>query len=422
MGAGLLSRGVSVRPLMPAARLLAAGILVMGAALVALAEETPTAFSRDLARLDASIARLASARPDESLLSLLYARAMLTGAPDDFRRVETGVAAALRDPSPPVSLICLHAQLCLQQHRLPEARRDIEHLAIADLSPDIQNLQADLALQEGRYDEARRSCEALLKSGPRWDALARLASLHALVGETARAGSLYAQAGDELTAKQMRAYAWIEVQSGLLALNHGRLAEAEGHYRRADQAYSGHWFVEEHLAEILGAQRRFPEAIALYEKILARTPRPEIQQALGDLYVYMGRPDQAQLWHDQALSGYLASAARGEVQYFHHLAGFYADVRQDGPEAVKWARRDLELRSNFAAHDSLAWALFRSGKFAEARSAIETALASGVRDAHVFYHAAMIGFASGQADEGRRFLEQVAALNPRYADSFHVHR
>jgi tetratricopeptide (TPR) repeat protein len=193
------------------------------------------------------------------------------------------------------------------------------------------------------------------------------------------------------------------------------------HYLRADRAYSGYWFVKEHIAELLGAQRRFDEAVALYEKVIERAPKPELCQALGDLYAYMGKPDRAKPWHDKALAAYLDSAQRGEVHYFHHLAGFYADVREDGAEAVKWARKDFALRQGPAAHDALAWALYRDGRFTEALEEMDRALAAGVKDAHLFFHAAMIRLAAGRSAEGTRFLKLAAETNPRF-DAFHVHR
>lgn len=122
-----------------------------------------------------------------------------------------------------------------------------------------------------------------------------------------------------------------------------------------------------------------------------------------------------------ALSGYLDSVQHGEVHFIHHLAGFYADVRENGGEAVKLARKDLEMRRSPAAHDALAWALYRAGAFAESRDQMNEALASGIKDAHIFFHAAMIFSAVGDLERGQKLLRETAVLNPRYK-SFHVHR
>jgi tetratricopeptide (TPR) repeat protein len=219
----------------------------------------------------------------------------------------------------------------------------------------------------------------------------------------------------------MRAYAWVQLQRGLLDLNRGRYEEAMVHYRMAGKAYSGYWLVDEHIAELLGATRKFDEAAALYEKIIARAQKPEFHQRLGDLYLFMGRPERAKPWHDRAEAAYLESARRGEAHYYHHLASFYADARQNGAEAVQWARKDIDLRSNFATQDALAWALYRAGRFEGALQASREALSSGVEDAHLFFHAAMIHLAAGKTDEGKGLLKKAGEINPGY-ENFHAHR
>jgi tetratricopeptide (TPR) repeat protein len=231
---------------------------------------------------------------------------------------------------------------------------------------------------------------------------------------------LYIEAEDELTAKEMRHYSWVELQRGELAMTRGRYDDAETHYTRAESAYSGHWTVEEHVAELLGAKGELDAAAALYERVCARVPRPEFQQALGELYEFMGRPDAAEPWLERARTAYLASAARGQVHYYHHLVDFYADVRRDGAEAVRWARKDLELRENFSTLAALAWALYRDGQLEESRATIDRALASGAKDAHLFHRAGTIHRAASAGD-GEELLRMAAEMNPRRGN-FHGHR
>src|SRR5262249_61043367 len=103
--------------------------------------------------------------------------------------------------------------------------------------------------------------------------------------------------------------------------------------------------------------------------------------------------DRAKPWHDKALAGYLDSAARGEVNYYHHLSAFYADARGDGAEAVKWAEKDVALRPNFATQDALAWALYRAGRFEAARKICREAPSSGGKDGHLFFPPALVQLA-----------------------------
>jgi tetratricopeptide (TPR) repeat protein len=217
----------------------------------------------------------------------------------------------------------------------PEARLD-GGVARED---GVKALAADLDVEKGRYDEARRGYEGLDRS---WSALARLANLEAKLGNPARADELYAEAEDELTAKELRSYCWLELQRGALA----RPAEAERHYERAERAYSGDWLVDEHKARLRVAQGRLEEALELYRAVAARAPRPEAHQALGDVYLRMGRTEEARPWHDLALAAYLDSVERGGVHYLHHLAHFYLESRPDPAKAARWARADYELRPN----------------------------------------------------------------------------
>lgn len=378
-----------------------------------------TDYERELTRMQKDLADR-SGRPSE-FLRLLYRRAALTGSAADVRAAEAGIGQALQRIGPVEDVMLVKAALDLKLHRLSEAARALAALSSGEDSVPIMLLRGDLALQEGRYEEARRGYARVADRGARWDTLARQAYLESRIGDLALADRLYAEAEDELSAKEMRTYAWVRLQRGLLSLRQGRHDEAMVHYRRAERAYSGYWLVDEHIAELLGAQRKFDEALARYRDVIARAPRPELHQALGDFYVFMGRPEQAAPWHDQALARYLESAERGDVHYYHHLASFYADVRRNGAAAVKWARRDAELRPNAATRETLAWALYRESRYAEALAVIRDALASGVNDAHLFVHAAMIHLAAGRTDDGRTFLARAAALNPRY-ESFHVHR
>lgn len=351
----------------------------------------------------------------------LYHRASLTGSFAELKFVETAIDQALRLIGTSEDLTFLKANLDLKLHQFVNAKHALAMVPTLATRPQGQTLQADLHLQEGRFEEARTGYTAAIQTQRTWDALARLAYLLARTGDVAGAERLYVEAEDELTSKEMRFYAWVELQRGLLELSHGRHDQAAAHYKQAEKAYSGYWLIDEHNAELLGVQRKFDQAVALYEKVIAQAPRPEFQQELGDLYVFMGQPDRAKPWHEKALVGYLESAQRGEVHYYHHLTTFYADVHENGAEAVKWARKDLALRQNFATQEALAWALYRDGQFVEALGPMNKALASGVQDAHLFFHAAMIHLAAGQADAGRRWLTKAAEFNPHY-DRFHVHR
>ncbi len=389
----------------------------------------PTDYAVELARIQKDIAELedgAFSPPvdiDRALkvLHRMYHRAQLTGSATDLQAAEAAIERALREIGPLAGVYLLKANLDFRLHRLEQAGQGIAALSRFAGSARIVALSAAIDFQRGGYEAAKTGYQSAIEKSPTWDNLARLAYWHWKLGDPEVADAIYRQAEEEIPAKEMRAYAWVELQRGLLDLSRGRYDEAMSHYRTAGHAYSGYWLVDEHIAELLGATRRFDAAVALYESVIARAPLPEHHQRLGDLHVFMGQPERARPWHDKALAGYLDSAARGEVNYYHHLAGFYADVRGDGAQAVKWAAKDVALRPNFATQDALAWALYRAGRFAEAREVSREALSSGVKDAHLFFHAAMISLAVGNRDEGKELLRKAGERDPGY-ENFHAHR
>jgi tetratricopeptide (TPR) repeat protein len=352
---------------------------------------------------------------------LLYQRASLTGDLAELACVETAFDTAIREIGPAGDLYFLKANLDFKLHRLPAVRHDLEMGRDLKNSSQGRSLQADLDFQEGKYQKARGGYEALISEEPAWDNFARLAYLKFKLGDFAGAEQCYIDAENELTAKEMRHYAWVELQRGVLSLRSGSYEKAWKHYRVADLAYSGYWLVSEHTAELLGAMGKFDQAIELYQKVISCVARPEFQQALGELYQSMGKPEQAEPWHEKALAAYLESAQRGDVHYYHHLTDFYSDVRQDGAEAVKWARKDIALRRNFSTLAALAWALYRAGEFAEALDAINAALSSGAVDAQLLFQAGTIYQAASGNGKGSEYLRMAAEINPHY-QNFHTHR
>ncbi len=392
-------------------------------------ENKQTDFAVELERIDAAIARLSktalslpiNSEQATSYLYLLYQRASLTGVLSDFDAVASMLDGVISELGPAADLYLLKANLGFKFHRLPDVHEALETGRELSDSPQGRTLLADLAFQEGRYDEARYRYEELIRDERSWDNLARLAYLQWKLGDTTAAEQLYLEAEDELTAKEMRHYTWVELQRGVMDLRRGKFADALAHYQQADKAYSGYWLVKEHLAELLGAQGNYHDAAKLYEEVVAKVPRPEFQQALCELYLLLDQPEKAHYWQERALTAYLDSANQGEVHYYHHLADFFADVVEDGPEAVKWARKDIQLRNNFATQSALAWALYRAGEIGEAVARVNEALSSGVSEAHTFFQAGTIHRAAGDNVKAERYLHQALEINPHH-QSFHVHR
>lgn len=350
----------------------------------------------------------------------LYQKASISGDLLALTAVERAIDDALPLLSNPGDLYLLKAQVAFKFHKLADVESALLAVPSVYDSEEGRLIRADLDFQHGRYSAAESGYVDVLGHERSWGALARLAHFRGKMGDSADADRLYEGAEDQLTAKEMRAYAWLEVQRGFLDFTRGRHGEARLHYQRADAVYPGYWLVEEHIAELLGAEGRYEEGAAIYQRIVSSVHRPELEQAVGELYELAGRNGPAVYWKERALSAYLQSVQRGEIHYYHHLVDYYADVAEDGGEAVKWAYKDLQLRENFATQAALAWAFYRDGRFGDAIHWIDRALASGVVDALLDFHASEIYCAAGNDIEGHRLRERALNLNPAVT-GLHLH-
>ena len=318
------------------------------------------------------------------------------------------------------------AQVEYESHHFAAAR-DLA-LSLTKIEPGKSRghaLLGDALLELGDLDEAAAAYAQMQKrSTDPVEIESRLARLELVSGEfeAARAHVDKAlQAAKAASVPSPEVIAWCQVELGQLAFNTGQWGAAEQHYQSALSQQPDSFPAQEHLAELRAAQEKYDESIRLYEQVIKRTSRPEFCQALGDVYAAMGKLSEATPWHVRARDAYLKNAEEGNAHYFHHLAGFFSDVEEKPEEALKWARRDLELRHTAAAEDTLAWALYRGSNYAEAAEIMKRIVARGTKDSHILGHAGMIFLAAGDPDRGKKMLAEAARINPQH-NSFHVHR
>lgn len=362
------------------------------------------------------------------LVDRLSRRFRWMGRLEDLRRADAAAELSLKAVPKKMNTggIAAKAQVALAFHQFATAKDLAAQLA--QLQPGKilpQQILGDALLELGDLDGASRAWEpipeTMRKSAGFEGRLARMAWLR---GENAQAGKHLDHALELVSTESSASpetQIWCLVQRGEHAFKTGDWATAEKHYSEALRLAPTHWRTLEHLAELRGAQGKESEAAGLFEKAATSSGRPEIWQSLGDLHIFYKRPDAAKDSYARALKGYQDSIDRGEVLYIHHLAGFYTDSQENAAEAVKWARKDLEIRQTPHAWDALAWALYRQQEFPEAVQWAKKVVASGINDFHLLQHAAMIHMSAGEVAEGQKLLRRCAEANPHF-NAFHVHR
>src|SRR5688572_13864687 len=286
----------------------------------------------------------------------------------------------------------MQARVEYESHHFAAAR-DLA-LALTKIEPAKTRgfaLLGDALLEYGDLDEAAQAYEKMReRKAAAVEIEARLAALEVVRGDREAARMHLAKAiaaARKLSPGSPEILASCLVQAGELEFDCGKWEEAEKIYGAALKERPADVSALVRLAELRAAQGKYDESISLFEKAIAQKPRPEFWHALGDVFAAAGKSEMAAQWHGRARDSYLKNAAEGNDHYFHHLAEFFSNTEIKPDEALKWARRDAELRHTAAVEDTLAWALYRSGDFPQAKEAAAKALARGKNNAEILAHA-----------------------------------
>lgn len=351
-------------------------------------------------------------------------KARESGDLDFYFQAEEALKTALARNPEHVTAQALLASVFVAQHKFTNAISLAEKTikALPD-EPFAHGILGDALLEIGNVTKAETVYKKLGELDSGLFTHSRMANLKWLRGNISGALESFGKAieAGERDGAPLENLAWCNVQQGGIYFRTGEFKKAEARYEAALKLMPDYYLALDHIAELRAAETKYDEAVKLYQKLIERVPRPEFQHALGDVYAFAGKSVEAKRWHERALASYLKAATNGQIHYYHHLASFYSDVEVKPAEALKWARRDLEVRQNVFAYDGLAWALYRDGQFAAALEAIKKALAIGTKDEHLLTHAGMIHVRAGKFDEGKKFLHEADAINPRNT-AFHLHR
>jgi tetratricopeptide (TPR) repeat protein len=330
-------------------------------------------------------------------------------APQDFRTADPLVHMAL---------------VYMGEHRFSEALAYAQK-AIGTGSGNLAAfaVEGDAYTDMGDYDEAATAYKTLQSLGNTTSsplALAymsdsRMAYLYYLRGDPAKAIRLMksAIAAALQTNVPRENVAWLYFELGERYLQTGDLGNAALSYQSGITADPSHYRSLAGLAKVRAAQGKLDEAIALYQRSLDIIPFPAHVAELGDVYKKAGRKKEAQTQYD--LVEYIGHLSKlNQVLANRELALFYADQGIKLPEALELARKELEVRHDIYTWDTLAWVLYRNGRFAEASEAINKALALHTNDSLLLFHAGMIYHSLAKDSDAEDFLSRALRTNPHF--------
>ncbi len=213
--------------------------------------------------------------------------------------------------------------------------------------------------------------------------------------------------------------AWLYFELGERYFQTGDLGNADLSYQSGIAADPNHYRSLAGLAKVRAAQGKLEESIQLYQRSIAIIPFPMYVAELGDVYKKVGRMNEAQQQCD--LVEYIGHLSKlNQVLANRELALFHADQGIKLPEAVELARKELEVRHDIYTWDTLAWVLYKNGRFQEAAEAIDKALGLHTplglhpNDSLLLFHAGMIYHSLAKDSDAEDFLTRALKTNPHF--------
>ena len=345
-----------------------------------------------------------------TLATAYLARQRETGDIADAVRAERAARKSLELlPGNDVALTRLCRSL-LTQHRFPEAM-EVADLAVKS-DPQANRLRADILLELGEYDAARRASEAIPPQEEDLHLMALRARFLEIDGKPDQARDLMRAAqrlADSSYGLPEETVAWYHTMIGHSLIDSGKLEEGERSCRKALEIFPGDYRAMTGMAEASAWRGDWKGAIVWGQRAIATSPQnPEVLRLLGEAHAKLGQAEDAE--GQYRLLEKLAKSFPSI--YDRHWALFCADTGRDLDGALALARKDIELRRDIHAYDTLAWACFKKGLLPEAEAAMTKALARGTQDASLFQHAGAIARAVGDIAKADTYDARARDLNP----------
>jgi tetratricopeptide (TPR) repeat protein len=312
-------------------------------------------------------------------------------------------------------------------HRFADAlalTRSVERYLPGEPSVVVREASVDLEL--GRYDAAsaiiaRLRTERASERVPSLDVETLIARYDELTGHLARARERFERVvafGNARydAAAQQRSWFWF--RAGELAFESGDNDGAIAAERRALDVFPNFSEANRMLARVLCSLQRWQECLSAARASAAVVPYPEVLGYEVDAYRALGDPASAAATDDVIR----AIERIGNAQHVSDrlLAIYYSEHGERTADAYAIAKRELLVRDDVYAEDTLAWAAATDGRWAEAAAHSRAALRYGTQNALFRYHAGVIALHAGDRAGARSSLRQALALNasfhPFYAD------
>jgi len=356
---------------------------------------------------------IATAEPDKpehwvAVADKWTAKAQLTEDPGYYLHTQGCLERALKvspnyRPALEQKLLVL-----MNEHEFAEAR-DLAR-SIVDAYPEaIQGWAtlSDAHLELGEIDEARKAAQELADRAPGMPSHTRTSYFRWLRGDIRGANEAITMALRNRDAKNPFPAALGFVRAAEIAWHRADYSGAKALYDESLKWVPDYGLARMGLARVAMAMGDHAEAIEIIEALDHEDPNADVAWLLGDAHEAAGDQAKADEAHARVRKLAAVSDPLG-------LARFLITKNEDPERALELIEAERKTRGGIYIDDAYAWALYRLGRFEEAKSASDDAIRLGTKDAVLLYHAGAIQVAAGSPETGLPLLEEAMKINPHF--------
>jgi tetratricopeptide (TPR) repeat protein len=265
-------------------------------------------------------------------------------------------------------------------------------------------LLGDALMEQGKLNDAVEAYQRMMNLKPDLRAYARAAHMRWLKGDLQGAIDAMQLAVSASTPSDAESAAWVNTRLAFYQFQAGRVNEAEQRCALALSLQDNYPPTLLLQGRILLGQSRFGEAVDALQNAVNLNPLPEYQWTLAEALRVAGKEKEASQVEARLCQHGASSDPR--------TLALYLATRHESPEtALRFARAELDSRSDVFTHDALAWSLATAGKLTDAHSEMQLALAEGTQDARLFFHAGIIASQAGHPSDAERWLRKASELS-----------
>jgi tetratricopeptide (TPR) repeat protein len=269
---------------------------------------------------------ISSVEEQAGLIELVALRGLILGQIADYQRAEKQAERLVREfPTAGIAFVA-RARARGTFHRFAEALTDLDKAERLGMSREtVYGERAGMFQALGRYDEALALFAAAVGRRRDFTSLGALATLHAEMGDTARAEQIFAETRSQHRGVSPIPLALLDFQQGHMWMAQGDLRQSRVWFEKSIRRLPGYAQAQGHLAEAEAEFGEFETAIRRLRPLTVSSDDPDYCSALDRVLRLAGRDEEAGPWRARAAICYDELLHQHPDAFADHAAAFWLE-------------------------------------------------------------------------------------------------